>query len=236
MQLIDHLFRPLETDSRIVVVDAQELLAGVEKTDKPGGKWEVVYSALRTWKLLNVGKHLRIVCATSPGPTLRKLGDSLVVGGKYLKGQENPFPDLTRFSFKRDHRLRSSGFEAASLDFNLELIRNDYMREPASNWDDHSLALLDNDTSPPTLVALILWRYTDWNNTARITLGATSKEYRRQGHYTHLYRELRRVVKETYPEAEKISSGHHVNNEASAAMFRSLEERIPMFISYEDTL
>ncbi|SRR6266404_505712 len=83
-------------------------------------------------------------------------------------------------------------------------------------WDDNAIVASINEKE----VGLITWRYIEWIRTVNIHLGWVDPEYRRNGIYSQMWREL--VQKARDLEAKCITGTTHMDNYAMRKVARSM--------------
>lgn len=116
-------------------------------------------------------------------------------------------------------QLAASPAEPLVSAIETELLEAGQATMRLTYWSDHAIAMV-GDTG--TVLAVIVWRHMPDRRSAFIALGGTRAGYRQQGLYAALFHCLVNHLETQRPEIQKIESGHHIDNVASAEMHKAL--------------
>lgn len=119
------------------------------------------------------------------------------------------------------HEAQLAGSEGEPLAMALaaDLAGRGLLRTQTHNWDNRITVARSTDGQ---IAGVICWSLNKWNRSAFINLGGTAPAFRRQGVYRALFEALVCEIRTNHAEVERIDSGHHIDNAASAAMHKAL--------------
>ena len=124
-----------------------------------------------------------------------------------------------RWTITHEAQLAGSAGEPLAMALAADLAVRGLLRSQTHNWDDRITVARSADGQ---VAGVICWRLNRWNRAAYISLGGTAPAFRRQGAYRALFEALVSEIRVNHAEVERIDSGHHVDNAASAAMHKAL--------------
>ena len=131
---------------------------------------------------------------------------------------------MTDIQIIRVDQLGASPAEPLAIALVLDLMNRDMLRTQIHAWNDRATYALSPEGE---VVGVIAWRIMEWTRDAFVAIGGVAPRHRRRGIYRRLFEDLIADLIKNHPKVDRVTSGHHIeNNEAEAmhlALGRTLE-------------